>query len=278
VEPTVTTVTEFELTPRATSLRSLLSEVWNSRELVRMLARKEFFVRYRRASFGLLWAVGLPLFQAVVIALVFSRIARLGAGTTNYVAFVLSGLVGWTFFAASLGAGSTAVVDGSALTSRIYFPRMVLPLVTVVSSLYGFVISLVVDVAVCFALGVPARPRLLLLFPATALMVALTAAFCLTLAALHVYFRDVRWMVQAALVAWIYISPVIYPLSRAHGLAHVLWINPATGMVELFHAAIVGASGDWLPAVWWSLGWVIGLSVVGIALFRRFDRVFVDLL
>jgi ABC-type polysaccharide/polyol phosphate export permease len=109
-------------------------------------------------------------------------------------------------------------------------------------------------------------------------MVALTAAFCLTLAALHVYFRDVRWMVQAALVAWIYISPVIYPLSRAHGLAHVLWINPATGMVELFHAAIVGASGDWLPAVWWSLGWVIGLSVVGIALFRRFDRVFVDLL
>jgi ABC-type polysaccharide/polyol phosphate export permease len=75
-----------------------------------------------------------------------------------------------------------------------------------------------------------------------------------------------------------YVTPVIYPLDRLHGLAHVLWINPATGMVELFHAAIVGTSGDWIPSVWCSLGWVVALFVVGIALFRRFDRVFVDLL
>ncbi|HEY1636121.1 MAG TPA: ABC transporter permease [Acidimicrobiales bacterium] len=270
--------TGFELTPRATSSRSLLIELWRSRDLVRILSRKEFFVRYRRASFGLLWAVGLPLFQAVVIAVVFSRLAHLRPGTTNYVAFILAGLVGWTYFSSTLGTGSTAVVDGSSLTSRIYFPRMVLPLVTVGSNLYGYLISLVVVVGICFALGVPASPRLLLLVPATVLLVALTAALCLTLAALHVYFRDVRWVVQASLLAWMYVTPVIYPLDRLHGLAHVLWINPATGMVELFHAAIVGTSGDWIPSVWCSLGWVVALFVVGIALFRRFDRVFVDLL
>jgi ABC-type polysaccharide/polyol phosphate export permease len=85
-------------------------------------------------------------------------------------------------------------------------------------------------------------------------------------------------MVAAALVAWIYLSPVIYPLSKVHSLAHILWFNPATGMVELFHAAIVGSSDNWVPAVWCSLGWIAVLSVAAIALFRRFDRVFVDLL
>jgi lipopolysaccharide transport system permease protein len=274
----MTTTASLELTPEASSVRSLLRELWQSRDLVRMLARKDFFVRYRRASFGLLWAVGLPLFQAVVMAVVFGRLAHLRPGSTNYIAFILAGLVGWTYFSTVVGTGSTSVVDNSTLASRIYFPRMVLPLVTVVSSLYGYFISLVVAIGICFVLGVAPGPRLLLLVPATLVMVALAAAFCMTLTALHVYFRDVRWMVTAAMVAWIYLSPVIYPLSKLHSLAHFLWINPATGMVELFHAAIVGTSDNWVPAIWWSLGWIAALSVIALALFRRFDRVFVDLL
>jgi lipopolysaccharide transport system permease protein len=274
----VTTTTGFELTPRPASTRSILAELWGCRDLVRILSRKDFFVRYRRASFGLLWAVGLPLIQAVVIAIVFGRVAHLRAGSTNYVAFVLSGLVGWTFFSTTLGFGCSSVVDGSSLTSRIYFPRMVLPLVTVGSNLYGYFISAVVIVGICFALGAPPHPRLVLLLPATVLMVALTTGLCLMLSALHVYFRDVRWVVQATLLAWMYVTPVIYPLEKVHSFAPLLWVNPMTGVIELFHAAIVGTSGDWVPSVWCSLGWVALLAVAGVALFRRFDRVFVDLL
>src|SRR5438270_5273413 len=110
--------TLFPYTTLFRSVRSLLRELWQSRDLVRMLARKEFFVRYRRASFGLLWAVALPLFQAVVLAVVLSRFVKIHTGV-NYAVFVFSGMLLWTFFSTVLAGGSTAIVDGADLSTKI---------------------------------------------------------------------------------------------------------------------------------------------------------------
>ncbi len=267
-------VLEGELTP----LPQLWSELWQSRELIAILARKDFYVRYRRASLGLLWAVGLPLFQALVLAVVFSRVVRVHTGS-NFAVFVLIGMVGWTYFSNTLSVASTSIVDGSGLSTRIYFPRAVLPLVSVIANLYGYSITLVITLALCPLLGVGLGLHTLWIVPATALAVAVTAGACMVASALHVYFRDVRYLVTAAVIGWFYLTPVFYPLSLVHGLLRAVVVaNPLTGVVELMRAATAGADADWAKTVVVSVIWTVLLLGAGASLHRRFNRVFTDLL
>lgn len=268
----------FVLTGQETTLAQLVGGVWESRQLLAILARKDFYVRYRRASLGLFWAVGLPLFQALVLALVFSRVVKIHTGT-NFAVFVLTGMVGWTYFSNTLSAASTAIVDGSGLSTRIYFPRAVLPLVSVVANLYGYAITLAILLVLCPLLGVGLGVGLLWLVPATVLVIGLTASACLVTSALHVYFRDVRYIVTAAVIGWFYLTPVFYPLHLAHGAVHALVAaNPVTGVVELLRAATAGVDPHWGWTVLISVGWSAALLVVAAALHRRYNRVFTDLL
>jgi ABC-type polysaccharide/polyol phosphate export permease len=268
----------LDLEGESTPVGRLLSELWGARQLLVMLARKEFYVRYRRASFGMLWAIGLPVIQALVLAAVFSRVVKVTTPGTNYAVFVFSGVVAWTFFSATLATSATAIVDGAGLSTRIYFPRAVLPLVSVGANLVGLALSVIVLVAMALAAGEPLGPRVLLVVPAAVLLVAFTSAISLVLSALHVYFRDVRYFVQVALLVWFYVTPVIYPLRLAHGLRGWLELNPLTGCVELMRAAVVGADPGWSVSLVWCAAWTIVLAAAAVALHRRFDRVFVDLL
>ena len=267
----------FSLDGRRTPSRKLIASVWRSRQLITILARKDFYVRYRRATFGLLWAAALPLLQALVLAFVVSRFATFDTGG-HYVVFVLAGTVAWSTFGAIVSAGSTAIVDGAVLSTKIYFPRVVLPLVTVWTSAYGLVISTVLLLAATLVSGVGLGFRTLLIVPALALTLLLGASFALVLSALHVYFRDVRYLVQAALLVWLYFTPVIYPLGAIGRVRPWIEANPATGVVELYRAATVGADSGMSTPLLWTGGWSIALLVVGLLLHCRYDRVFVDLL
>jgi ABC-type polysaccharide/polyol phosphate export permease len=268
----------FVLTGPITPVPELVTDVWASRHLLGILARKDFYVRYRRASLGLLWAVGLPVFQALVLALVFSKVVRIHTGT-NFAVFVLTGMVGWTYFSNTLSAASTAIVDGSGMSTRIYFPRVLLPLVSVVANLYGYVITVAILLLLCVVLGVGLGVNVLWLVPATALLVALTAGAGLVTSALHVYFRDIRYIVTAAVIGWFYLTPVFYPLHLAHGFVHaVVEANPVTGVVELLRAATAGVDPHWGWTVVISIGWSAVLLVGAAALHRRYNRLFTDLL
>jgi ABC-type polysaccharide/polyol phosphate export permease len=268
----------FVLTGPVTPLPELVTDVWAARQLLGILARKDFYVRYRRASLGLLWAVGLPVFQALVLALVFSKVVRIHTGT-NFAVFVLTGMVGWTYFSNTLSAASTAIVDGSGMSTRIYFPRVLLPLVSVVANLYGYVITVAILLLLCVVLGVGLGVNVLWLVPATALLVALTAGAGLVTSALHVYFRDIRYIVTAAVIGWFYLTPVFYPLHLAHGFVHaVVEANPVTGVVELLRAATAGVDPHWGWTVVISIGWSAVLLVGAAALHRRYNRLFTDLL
>ncbi len=268
----------FLLRGERTPAGPLLAEIWRSRRLVATLARKDFFVRYRRASLGVLWAVGLPVIQAVVLALVFSRLVKVATPGTSYAVFVFAGMVPWTYFSSTMSTGATSIVDGAGLATKIYFPRAVLPLVAVVANIYGFVLSLVILVAMAVADGTLVARRLPLVVPATLLLVILTAGFCLVLSALHVYFRDVRYLVQAALLAWFYVTPVIYPLPMARGLAAWLAVNPLTGAVELLRYSVTSQGPPPPTALAWTAGWAVVLAVIALWLHSRHDRVLVDLL
>lgn len=267
-----------DLTGTPGPLSHLLRDTWRSRQLVSMLARRDFYVRYRRASLGVLWAVLLPLSQALVLALVLGRVTRLGTTTAApFAVFVLAGTVVWSFFSTGISAATTSIVDGSGMSTKVYFPRIVMPAVSVVSAAIGFGLNILVLLGVCVAFGVSLN-GMWLLIPAVLLAVALTGAFSLVLSVAYVYFRDVRYLLDAAQRAWFYLTPVFYPLDRLGSLRPWVNANPATGVVELFRAATVGADDGWLPSVWWSCGWTLMLGVLGLALHRRHDRLFTDLL
>lgn len=269
--------TVVELTPGAESRRSLVGDLWRHRDVLAMLARTDFQVRYKRATLGVLWAVVVPLVQAAVLAAVFSRVLRL-ASSQDYAVFVLSGVLPWTYFATSATAGATAVVDGAEITEKVWFPRAMLPIVPALANFAGFAVALVLMVAIMPIFGVVPDQNLLWLVPACGLLVAFTAAFSLVAAALHVYFRDVRYLVQAGLLVWFYATPVIYPLRLARGLKPLLEANPMTGILGLFRAATSGAEPHWLLDAAIALAWTLALLVIAVEVYRRRDRVLVDLL
>jgi ABC-type polysaccharide/polyol phosphate export permease len=260
------------------SPRQLATSVWTSRELIATLARKEFFVRYRRASLGVLWAAGLPLVQATVLSVVFSHVVRVHTAT-SYPVFVFTGMSVWTYFTNTVTAGSTSIVDNATLTNKIYFPRAVLPLVQVRSNLYGLAINVVIVIALAIGFGDHLNAHVLILLPATVLLVLLCSAAVLTLAALHVYFRDIRYVVQALFTGLLYLTPVFLPLEHYPvALRHVVLINPATGIAQLFHLAIDGSAADWPTAVIITAVWTVVLSVTAVFLHCSRDRVLADLL
>jgi lipopolysaccharide transport system permease protein len=265
----------FVLTGESTPVLAWLRALWQTRRLTAVLARKDFLVRYRRASLGVLWAAGLPVLQAVVLAVVFSQIVRVRTDAP-YWAFVFTGLVPAAFVLATVTAAATSIVDNSSLSSKVYFPRAVLPLSTVLASAYGAVISLALLLVVVLAAG-ELGPEIVLLVPAVVLALALTLGAALTASALHVWFRDTRYLLQAIGAVWIYATPVVYPLTLLPGaLRRIVEANPGTGVVELFRAATVGADPTAGTAVAWSVGWTVVLLLLGTALHCRGDRVFAD--
>ncbi len=251
--------------------------MWGHREVLAWLARSDFQVRYKRASLGIAWSVLVPLLQGIVLIIVFGKFTRFDA-YEDYSVFVLSGVLCWTFFTAFVNAGSTAIVDRSDLTDKVWFPRALLPLVPGGSAMVGFATSLGLVVLVAPLLGTPWRPRLLLLPVGILMMVAFCSALVLLLSALHVYFRDVRFLVQAALLVLFWLTPIAYPQEFVGGLAPWLSLNPMTGILTVFRLALIGDDYRWLPNVAMSVASTVALTLTAIEVHRRRDRLFVDLL
>jgi lipopolysaccharide transport system permease protein len=272
----------FVLTGPGTAPGELLRSLWEARVLIGVLARKDFFVRYRRTKLGLVWAVALPVVQALVLAAVFSTIVT-GAGATEgdtpYAVFVFAGMVPWTFFSSAFTAGATSVVDGSNLAQRIYFPRIVLPIVAVTTALFPLVATILVLLALVAALGPGIGVATLWIVPGAGLALVLALGLSVLLSAAQVYLRDLRFAVTAGMTVLFYATPVIYPLSRApESLRGVMEVLPAAGPVELFRRAV----GEAEPSIWRSvvasLLWAVTAGVAGFVVHCRRDRVLADLL
>jgi ABC-type polysaccharide/polyol phosphate export permease len=169
-------------------------------------------------------------------------------------------------------------VDAADLTDKVFFPRAVLPLVAPTANLFTLAISTVILVVALPIVGEPLDLRLLLLLPAVLLLCAFTAAVGLALGALYVYFRDVKFMVQALLLVWLYVTPIVYPPSALGSAAGWLDFNPLTGIVGLFQLAAVDAPVPSARALVVSVVFTVVITVVAIVAHRRHDRLFVDLL
>lgn len=261
----------------STPVRALLGELRRSWRLLPMLARQDFSARYRSAGLGVLWSVALPLLQGTVLAVVFTHVVRVNAGGVSYSVLVLTGINAWAYLSSSWTMGSTAIVDGAAIASRVYFPRLLLPAVGPAANLVGYVVGNLVLIALMAISGVPFAVTLLLLPVAMTLAAVFVTLISAVTAVLHVYFRDVRYVVSALLLVLFYATPIIYPLSFVHGLLRLaVLVNPATGIVQLSRFAVFGAADDLGVALPVTLVWVVALTFASTLVYRRYERVAVD--
>lgn len=272
----------LDLTGEHTPVRVLLRDLWAHRDLTAMLARQDYRSRYRSASLGLVWAVALPLLQGIVIAVVFSQLT--GGGLTKvYVPYVLGGVTAYGYVSTSLTAASTSIVDNASIAGRIYFPRLVLPTVAPTANLPGVGISLALALVVSLIAG--GRPGwwLLLSPAAVALAWLLVVAAGSLLAMVHVYSRDVRYIVQAGMLVLFYGTPVIYFLQPVDGiralperLVPFVLANPVTGVVQLVRRCLTGQAAYLGTAVAVTAGWVVVLLALTVVSYSRRERVACD--
>jgi lipopolysaccharide transport system permease protein len=266
----------LDLRAEPDSARAWLRAMVAHRGVLVALASKDFKVRYKRATLGVLWAVALPLVQSVVMIAVFSRFVRVETEGLDYMGYVLAGMVPWAYLGVTIPSASTGVVDGAGLTDKVWFPRALLVLAPIVANLIGLAITLGIVIPVEVARGNTGLD-LLLLVPATALLLVLTVGVGLVASAAYVWFRDVRFIVQAVMLVAFYATPVLYPVDVLGRLRNPIRANPFTGAVSLFQAALAGTPVD-RPAVAVTVVVSLVLLVFGVELHRRRDRLFVDLL
>lgn len=277
----------FELRGPGTPLGTLLTELWRAKNVMWTLARKDFHARYRRTMLGLLWAVGLPLVQAAVLAVVFTHIVHFAAAlkhlpqgaTVRYPVFVYAAITVWSFFSTNMPTAATAIVDNGAVAQKIYFPRALFPLLAVAAGVYPLGISFGVLLALTLGMQHAVTVSFLWVIPGGLLALAITAGFGLALSALHVYFRDIRFIVQAVMSVLFYLSPIIYAVQSAPGvLRHIVGYGPMAGPIELMRLAVGAGDPNWVAIVGGGIGWFAVTAAIGLWLQSRYDRVFVDLM
>lgn len=255
-----------------------LRELLEYRELLFFMVWRDVKVRYKQTALGASWAVIQPFMTMVVFSIFFGKLAKMPSDGVPYPIFSFTALVPWTFFVTGLTNASNSLVGNSNILRKVYFPRLVIPVSTVLSGVIDFAISFAVLVGMMAWYGivpgirVVVLPLLLLL----ALMTALGAG--LWLSAINVQYRDVKYIVPFLAQFWMFATPVAYPSSLLQEPWHTLYgLNPMVGVVEGFRWALVGAQTAPWNVLWASTASAVLLLVTGAFYFRRMERSFADL-
>lgn len=254
-------------------------QFWPYRELFFFLAWRDVKIRYRQTALGALWAVLQPLLTAVVFTLLFGRLNRVPSAGMPYVVFSYTALLGWVYFSGALSSASGSLVGNGDLLRKVYFPRATIPGASVLAGLVDLAIGAVILVAMMIHYGI--RPSLrLLLWPVLIFqLVVLAFGLGLIVSALNVKYRDVKHAMPFAIQLWLFLTPIIYPVSIVPQRFR-MWIalNPLTGIVEGLRAAVAPAYHlDW-QLLGLSMGITILILVLGVAYFRGAERAFADVI
>jgi lipopolysaccharide transport system permease protein len=279
-----------EVRPEITYIRPIpgwravnLRELWQYRELLGFLTMRDIKLRYKQTALGVAWAVIQPLFTMLVFTIFFGKLGKLPSDGKPYALFVLAALLPWQLFAYALTQSSNSLVAEQRLITKVYFPRLIVPLASVLSGLVDFVVAFGLMLVLAAAgplLGwAPVAPTwAALTLPVFVLFAALTAlAVGLWLATLNVQYRDVRYTIPFLTQLWMFLTPVAYPASLVPKPYRLLYgLNPMSGVVEGFRWALLAtAAPDWgLMAV--SAAVVAALLFGGLFYFRRMERTFAD--
>jgi lipopolysaccharide transport system permease protein len=256
-----------------------LRDLWEYRELLYFLTWRDIKVRYKQTVLGASWAILQPFFTMVVFSLFFGRLAGVPSDNIPYPIFSYAALVPWQFFANGLTNSSNSLVASANLITKVYFPRLVVPISAVLAGAVDFVLAFVVLLAMMLFYGIAPTtqvvwlPLLLLLALVTSLGVGLW------LTAMNVQFRDVRYAVPFIVNAWMFATPIAYPSSLLDEPWRTVYgINPMAGVVEGFRWALLGTDPGPGPMVLVSAFVAVVLLVSGTFYFRRMERTFADVI
>jgi homopolymeric O-antigen transport system permease protein len=255
-------------------------EIWRYRELLCFLTWRDVKIRYKQTVLGAAWAILQPFMTMVVFSLFFGRLAGLGnrTGGVPYPIYVYAGLLPWTFFANSITNSGNSLVGSSNLITKVYFPRLIIPLAAVGAGLVDLGVSFAVLLGMMAYYGTPLSWQLLLV-PLFLLGTLLAATGVGTLlSALTVAYRDFRYVVPFMVQLWMFATPVIYPSSIIPKQWHwLLSLNPMAGLIDGFRAAFLARPLDW-PHIGLSLAVAAALFFCGAAYFRSTERRFADII
>ena len=256
-----------------------LNEVWDHRELIGIFVWRDIKVRYRQTVIGALWAIVQPFLTMVVFTVFFGRLAGIPSDDIPYPIFSFAALVPWTFFANSINQASNSLVNNAEMLKKIYFPRLTMPMASVLGGLVDFILAFVILIFMMLYYGYVPTINILW-FPLFVLLAMITAlGVSLWLAAMNVQFRDVRYMVPFIIQIWLFATPVVYPSSLLTEPWHTLYgLNPMVGVVEGFRWALLGTGSGPGPMDFLSFSVALVILISGVYYFRRVEKIFADVI
>ena len=256
-----------------------LGELVEHRELTLFMVWRDVKVRYKQTALGVAWAVLQPLMTMVIFTIIFGRIAGLPSDGVPYPLFALAGLLPWQLFAASLTGAANSLVGNAGLLTKVYFPRLIVPLAATLSTFVDFLVSCAVLVLLMLYYRVAPSPAIVALPLFFALALATAVGVGLWFAAMNVRYRDVQYVLPFLVQLWLFASPVAYSASLIHSPAGraIYALNPMAGAIQGFRWALLGAPPPG-PLVWPSVAVSVVLLVSGLFFFKRMEDTFADVI
>lgn len=254
-----------------------LGELWEYRELLYFLVWRDIKVRYKQTALGAAWAILQPVLTMVVFSVFFGRLAKVPSDGIPYPVFALAALVPWQLFAYAVSESTNSLVISQNLIKKVYFPRLVIPVASVLAGLVDFAISFVALIGLMTYYGIRPTPAIAIL--PLFILLAVASALCvgLWLCALNVQFRDVRYTIPFLTQFWMFVTPVAYPSSLVpEKWRTVFGLNPMAGVVEGFRWALLGKATSLGPLLAVSIAAVVALLFGGLVYFRRMESTFAD--
>lgn len=256
-----------------------LKGVWRARSLLLNLVLRDLKVLYRQAALGAAWAILQPIFAVTIFTIVFGSFAKIPSDGAPYAVFAFAAVLPWNYFAESMRRAGLGLVQDGELIRKVYFPRLVMPLSSVIAPLVDFAIAFIVLLCVMLFYGVMPTWRIIAVVPLVAMTSALALGVGLWLGPINVRFRDVKHTLPFLIQIWMYASPVIYPLSiipQQWRFAYSL--NPMVGVIEGFRWALLGKDAPDVAAMTVGAVAIAALLLSGVVFFKKMERSFADLI
>jgi lipopolysaccharide transport system permease protein len=254
-----------------------LKEIWDYREILYFLTKRDIKVRYKQTVLGGLWAIIQPFFTMIVFTLLFGRLAKIPSDGIPYPIFVYAGLLPWTYFANALSGSGNSLVETAHLITKVYFPRLIVPASASLAGLLDFLIAMLVLAAMMIYYQLVPNVGIVLFPFLVGLTFLCAVGVGLWLSALNVQYRDIRYVIPFLIQLWMFLSPVIYPVSMVpEKYQWLLALNPMGGVIKAYRASILGHQ----PIDWSLLGlssaMIFLVVITGLFYFRRMEKVFAD--
>lgn len=252
-------------------------EVWKYRELLGVFVKRDITARYRQTIIGGGWAIIQPLTTMVIFSFFFGKLAKIPSDGVPYPIFSYSGLLLWTYFSGALGSAANSMVGAGSLITKVYFPRIIIPLATTLQGLVDYFVASLILFGLILFYRMPITLGLLALPAIATLTWLLATGMGFILASINVKYRDVKFVIPFFIQLMLYATPVIYPTSVADRFKFILLLNPMTGYIEAHRALILSQPFPWQSFLI-SVMFTIVFFVVGSIYFRKTEKGFADII